>query len=170
MVAASTGVNIINIVKAMGKKDAAHNDSSNEARSAASPETRLYPSVAAGVIVAAGLLLFGWTAHYRVHWTAPIVGSGLVGLGYFLVTLSARSYILETFGVWAVSAISIMLAVRNLVGSMMPLIGPGLFDSVGYGWGCSVLALLSVAVMPVSIVLIKYGKHLRTTSTLQVME
>ncbi|KAL8724515.1 MAG: hypothetical protein Q9181_006793, partial [Wetmoreana brouardii] len=45
------------------------------------PEYRLPPMIPGAFIIPAGLFIYGWTAEKHVHWIAPIIGTGLVGLG-----------------------------------------------------------------------------------------
>jgi predicted MFS family arabinose efflux permease len=55
------------------------------------PEFRLPPMIPAALILPAGLLLYGWTAQYEVHYIVPIIGTALVGLG-LMSTFVSSSY------------------------------------------------------------------------------
>lgn len=35
--------------------------------------------------VGLGLILYGWTVAYKVHWIVPIIGTFAIGLGAFFV-------------------------------------------------------------------------------------
>ena len=43
----------------------------------------------------------------------------------------------------------------------MPLGAPALFDKIGYGWGVSVFAFLSLALSPAPILFYRFGQRLR---------
>ncbi len=48
----------------------------------AEPEYRLPPAIAGGLLVPIGLFWFGWSMYSWVHWTVPIIGSAVFGMGY----------------------------------------------------------------------------------------
>lgn len=49
------------------------------------PEYRLPPLIYGGFCMPAGLLIFGWTAQYKVHWIVPIIGTTIVGIGEYMM-------------------------------------------------------------------------------------
>lgn len=57
---------------------------------------------------------------------------------------------------------------RSLLGALLPLAGPKLFERLGLGWGCSVLAFVAVALLPAPFVLLRCGERIRTHPKLQV--
>lgn len=52
------------------------------------PEYRLVLMIFFSPFVGVGLLLYGWTIFYKVHWIVPIIGTGFVGIGAFFVLVS----------------------------------------------------------------------------------
>lgn len=52
------------------------------------PEYRLPAMFIGAVIVPTGLFLYGWTADKKVHWIAPIIGTGILGGGMFVIIVS----------------------------------------------------------------------------------
>lgn len=134
------------------------------------PERHLIPSCMAGIMISAGFFLYGWALQYRVHWIAPIIGTSLVGLGYFVATVSVRAYIVDAFGIHAVSASAAMLAFRNATAAILPLLGSPLFDKLGEGWGGAVLGFIALALVPVPVLYVRYGERLRKQSKLLIQE
>jgi predicted MFS family arabinose efflux permease len=51
----------------------------------ARPEYRLLLMIWFSPFVGLGLIIYGWTAYYRVHWIVPIIGTVFMGLGAFFV-------------------------------------------------------------------------------------
>jgi uncharacterized membrane protein YgdD (TMEM256/DUF423 family) len=49
------------------------------------PEARLPPMMIGSVFFAGGLFLFGWTSSRAVFWLAPIIGTVLMGFGFFTI-------------------------------------------------------------------------------------
>jgi hypothetical protein len=54
----------------------------------AKPEYRLPLMLPAALFIPVGLLIYGWTAQYAVHWIVPIIGTSLVGLGLITTFVS----------------------------------------------------------------------------------
>ncbi|KAM0540652.1 hypothetical protein ACHAPJ_013553, partial [Fusarium lateritium] len=44
------------------------------------PEERLKLLPRAAIIFPAGFFVYGWTAEYRTHWMAPIIGLAVIGI------------------------------------------------------------------------------------------
>lgn len=57
------------------------------------PEFRLPLMIPAGLIIPAGLFMYGWSAQYGVHWIVPIIGTSFVGVG--LITTFVRLSLLH---------------------------------------------------------------------------
>jgi len=72
-----------------------------------------------------------------------------------------QTYMIDCFPQFAASAIAGMTALRCLFGAMLPLAGPKMYESLGLGWGNSMLGFLAIAFIPVPALLFKYGKTIR---------
>ncbi|SPQ20707.1 01a6f4c4-1a42-42bf-ad23-11dc53a291c6 [Thermothielavioides terrestris] len=95
---------------------------------ALSPESRLLPMIWFSPSVTAGLLLYGWTVEYRVHWFVPIIGTALCGYGAFFVLMPAQLYLVNIFGSeGAASALGANLLLRYISGTFLPLVGPKMY-------------------------------------------
>lgn len=55
------------------------------------PEYRLLLMIWFSPCVGLGLIIYGWTAHYRVHWIVPIIGTVFMGFGAFFVIVSVAN-------------------------------------------------------------------------------
>jgi hypothetical protein len=55
--------------------------------SAAKPEDRLRPMMWFNPLIPAGFLIYGWSAHFQIHWIVPMLGTSLIGLGSLLVVV-----------------------------------------------------------------------------------
>jgi hypothetical protein len=51
----------------------------------ARPEYRLLLMIWFSPLVGVGLIIYGWTAYYKVHWIVPIIGTVFMGFGAFFV-------------------------------------------------------------------------------------
>ena len=75
-----------------------------------------------------------------------------------------QSYLVDAFTVYASSAIAACTILRSLLGALLPLAGPSMYASLGYGWGNSLLGFIALAMVPVPFLLLKYGEAIRTAS------
>lgn len=125
------------------------------------PEARITLVPIGGVLLPIGLFVYGWTAEYNVHWIAPIIGLGIIGLGSIMIFMSTVLYLIDAFGVYAASALAANTLVRSLGGAFLPLAGLPLYENLGAGWGNSVLGFIAVAFIPVGIWFWRYGKYIR---------
>lgn len=115
-------------------------------RSEGIPEYRI-PLLPPGIIlITAGLLLYGWTAQYRIHWIVPNIGAALFAFGAFATFAVPQSYIIDAYPRYAASAIGVTAIARSLAGFSFPLFADVMFDRLGYGWGNSVLALTALLI------------------------
>lgn len=72
-----------------------------------------------------------------------------------------QNYHIDSFSKSAVSTLAGGSMFRSLVGGVVPLFVPILFGKLGYSWGISMYAFLSVAIAPAPIVFYHYGPKFR---------
>lgn len=125
------------------------------------PEDRLFTLVAGVIVLPIGLFWYGWTAYYKVHWIAPIIGTSFVGFGIMCVQLSVQLYLVDGFSYYAASAVAANLAIKSTFGTVVPLAGAPLYGRLGLGWGNSLLGFVAVGLIPASLVLMWYGDGVR---------
>ncbi|KAI5855135.1 bicyclomycin resistance protein [Durotheca rogersii] len=142
-------------------EDDAKAQTAGKATSGIKPEYRLPLLPVGAMLIPAGLFIYGWTASYRVHWIAPIIGMTVVGVGNILVFMTIQMYLVDTFTIYAASAIASNTVVRSTAGAVLPLAGLPMYDKLGIGWGNSLLGFIAVALFPVAVVIIRYGEYLR---------
>jgi hypothetical protein len=104
----------------------------------------------------------------NVHWIAPIIGTGIVGLGLIFTLTPGQTYLVDAFGIHSASAVAATLVMRNAFGTVLPLAGPGLYKKLGYGWGNSVLGFIVLAFIPTPLFLILFGSRIRARERVTV--
>jgi MFS transporter, DHA1 family, multidrug resistance protein len=77
------------------------------------PELRLPPMMFGSVLFATGLFITGWTAHPKTFWFVPVFGLYLVGLGFFTIFQAALNYLVDTFRLYAASAVAANTFLRS---------------------------------------------------------
>lgn len=150
------------------------------------PETRLELALVAACFIPVSLLMFGWSSRESVHWIVPIIGSALYLPGIFLIFVSPPSLLAESFPQSLTphlpSQQSILIYIsmgypkhaasifagndlfRSSFASVFPLFGRAFFTRLGLGGGSSLLAGLSILMIPLLYALMKYGGKLRQRS------
>ena len=125
------------------------------------PEYRLPPMVLGGLLIPIGLFVYGWTIRSDVFFIIPMLGTTLLGFGFFATTIPSNAYLVDAYKVHAASAVAATVVLRCIVGALLPLAGPSLYQNLGYGWGNSLLGFVALLFVPVPIILIRYGERLR---------
>ncbi|KAF6796330.1 MFS multidrug transporter [Colletotrichum musicola] len=125
------------------------------------PEYRLPLMTRSMLLTPVGLFMYGWTAQYHLHWILPIIGSTLLGVGLILIMMPVHTYLIDAFTIYAASAIATTTIFRCVMGTFLPLAGEPLFDSLGLGWGSSLLGFIALALCPVPLLLQRYGEQVR---------
>ncbi|PNP60175.1 hypothetical protein THARTR1_00199 [Trichoderma harzianum] len=128
------------------------------------PEFRLPSAIVGSVLVPIGIFMFGWTTYASVHWIVPIIGSAIFGLGNLLVFSSVFTFLVDAYPMYAASALAANAFVRCSFAAVFPLFGTQMYNTLGYQWASSLLAFLTVAMMPFPYLFFKYGKKIRSKS------
>ncbi|KAH8162915.1 hypothetical protein CIB48_g5343 [Xylaria polymorpha] len=131
------------------------------------PESRLTPMLLGVLLIPLGLIWYGWTAQYKVHWIVPIIGTSFIGIGVNLVWIPVQSYLIDAFTIYAASALAANTVVRSVFGVVLPLAGQPLYDRLGLGWGNTLLAFIALATVPLTWLIMKYGERIRLNPRFQ---
>lgn len=132
------------------------------------PEYRLPLMIPGSATIPIGLLIYGWTAQFRVFWFVPIIGTFFIGFGMITVFTSVGTYLVDAFPTHAASATAANTVLRSVGGALLPLAGPKMYKALDQGWGNTLLAGVSFGMMGMIVVAYKYGERLRTGSKYQL--
>jgi MFS family permease len=129
------------------------------------PEFKLPVMMATSWMPAVGLLIYGWTAEYHTHWIGPNIGACILAFGMIATFQCIQTYTVDTYTLYAASALSANTFLRSLAGFALPLASGALYKNLGYGWGNTVLGLIgAVFGIPAPFFLFKYGERIRAKS------
>ncbi|KAB8266310.1 major facilitator superfamily domain-containing protein [Aspergillus pseudonomiae] len=127
-------------------------------------EHRLWPFLVCLVILPGSLILWGVGAAHQVHWFGLLVAMCLIAMANTCgVTLSVN-YLVDSYRELSGDAMTSIILVRN---TMSFAIGYGItpwINNLGYQNCFISAAFISMACAAVFLVMIKYGKTLRTRS------
>ncbi|KAF5136524.1 Efflux pump vrtL [Metarhizium anisopliae] len=128
------------------------------------PEFRM-PSLAIGsVVLTVGLFWYGWSIGHA-HWIMPDIGALLCSVGVICCLQGMQMYIVDCYQTYAASAMAACAVLRSLAGFGFPLFAPYMYEELGYGWGTSILAFISIAIGWVAPVIFwVWGPRLRAMS------
>ncbi|KAH6648792.1 MFS multidrug transporter-like protein [Truncatella angustata] len=132
--------------------------------SGAAPEARLQLAMVAAVVFPISLFCFAWTTGASIPPIMPIIASAFWGWSFYTLILMTFQYTEDAYRVFSASALAGIGLVRNIAGAAFPLFGRNLFQTLGYQWGASLLAFLSIALIPIPFVLARFGPTLRRKS------
>lgn len=125
------------------------------------PEMRLAPCLMFALFIPISFFWYGWSADYKVHWICPIIGLAPFGFGMMGIFASIQTYFIDVSGQYAASAVAGLTALRCVFGAFLPLAGPSMYDSLGLGWGNSLLGFIALGLTPVPALIYKYGGAIR---------
>ncbi|KAF2426277.1 putative bicyclomycin resistance protein [Tothia fuscella] len=112
-----------------------------------------------------GLLWYGWACKAHVHWFVPIMGLFLFGYAYMSIRLSTQLFLVEAVPNYSASALAAHTVASSIGGAFIPLSAFPMYNSLGYGWGNTLIALLELSLLIIPLALFistrRTGKHVR---------
>ncbi|KAF7117689.1 hypothetical protein CNMCM5793_006812 [Aspergillus hiratsukae] len=132
------------------------------------PEDHLIPLIFGAILIPISFFFYGWTAYYKTHWIVPIIGTGFFGLGMLFAFMPVQLYLVETYTIYAASAIASNTVLRSILGAVLPLAGQKMYQTLGLGWGNSLLGFISLVFIPVPFLLVRYGERIRSSPRFQI--
>jgi hypothetical protein len=85
----------------------------------------------------------------------------VMGVGNMIIFLSISLYLIDCYGIFSASALAANTVVRSIGGGVLPLAGLRMFSALGIGWGTSLLGFIAVAMIPIPILILRFGERLR---------
>ncbi|EXJ95205.1 mitogen-activated protein kinase kinase kinase [Capronia coronata CBS 617.96] len=129
------------------------------------PEFRMPSMFVGSVLVTVGLFWYGWSVQGRAHWIMPNIGVVIFSAGTMACLQSMQTYTVDCYTSFAASAMAAVAILRSLAGFGFPLFAPYMYKALGYGWGTSVLAFVSIGIgFPAPFIFWFYGERLRGMS------
>ncbi|KAF9890801.1 hypothetical protein FE257_005371 [Aspergillus nanangensis] len=130
----------------------------------APPEARLPPCMVASVALTGGLFWFAWTNSPSTHWLVSVAAGVPFGFGMILVFFSVLNYLIDSYTIFAASALAANTVLRSLFGFAFPLFTTYMFEGLGLHWAACVPAFLALACVPFPFWFYKKGVEIRTRS------
>ena len=128
------------------------------------PEYRLEQAIWAAPVFAISFFWFGWTSYPTVSFWAPMLAGAPLGFSIIWIFLGLFNYIIDTYLFVAASALAANTVMRSWFGAGFPLFATQMYDSLGPRWASTLLGFLALLMMPIPLVLYKFGPRLRERS------
>ncbi|KAJ8107619.1 hypothetical protein ONZ43_g6680 [Nemania bipapillata] len=126
------------------------------------PEYRVPYMIPGVLLMPSGLFWYGWSAQYHYHWIVVDIGAAVFTMGSFIYSQALNAYILDEFKEYGASAIAAVRVLSQILGFIFPIFAPMLYETLDYGWGNSLLALIFIVLaFPVPGCLWLWGERLR---------
>ncbi|KAF7190701.1 Citrinin biosynthesis cluster MFS transporter mrr1 [Pseudocercospora fuligena] len=93
-----------------------------------------------------------------------IIAGAPVGFGLMLITLQGMNYIIDCYTLYANSALAANTSVRYALAAGFPLFASGMYHNLRVQWATSVVAFISLALVPVPVLFWRYGDKIRGMS------
>lgn len=128
------------------------------------PERRLIPALFASLLPPVGLFMFGWTGIASIHWMVPTVGIFIFTIGVLIILLCLFIYIPMCYPQYAASLFAANDFFRSTFAAGAVLYSRPMYNNLGVGQGCSLMAGLCVGCVGGILALYHFGASLRTRS------
>lgn len=130
------------------------------------PEARLYPMFAGAILFPVGIFWLTWTGNYhnKVHWMAPTASGVFTGFGLITIFNSSINYIIDSYLIFAASAMAANAFLRAAFACAFPLFSVAMFHNMGTNWAGLLLACVGFVLIPVPFLFFRFGKKIRGKS------
>ncbi|KAI9512855.1 MFS general substrate transporter [Russula earlei] len=128
------------------------------------PEARLEATLLGAPCFAISFFWFGWTSYPSISLWSPLLAGGLMGFSIFLIFLSLINYTVDAYLFAAASALAASTVSRSIFGAAFPLFARQMFESLNPRWASTILGIVAAVMIPIPIILRRYGSLLRSKS------
>lgn len=74
--------------------------------------------------------------------------------------MCVQNYLLDVYPRQAASVTAAMAVLRSLAGALLPLCALDMYSALDMGWGNSLLAFLSLALVPIPLLFYTFGERI----------
>jgi hypothetical protein len=149
------------------------------------PEERLLFAMMGAPCMTISIFWMGWSSWVGVSFWSPLIATAFFGFGTLGVFIASYQYLIDTFEVYAASALVGMTVtrycvagesitvqrVRSLMHTLwltasgpMVIVSVLMYENLGVHWALTVVGRLSLLMAPVPFIFYKYGAAIRKKS------
>lgn len=128
------------------------------------PERRLIQAMLFGWCIPVSLFWMAWTSRTDISVWGPLIASVLTGLGILSVFISCCQYIIDSYEIYAASALASVTFIRYVASGGAVVFAFPMFDNLGVPWALTILAIISTVLVPIPFIFHRYGRQIRARS------
>lgn len=129
------------------------------------PEWRMPPVIVGGVLFAVGIFWFGWSGYREdIPWIVPTLSGLFTGFGLMSIFLQCLNYLIDSYLMFAASAIAANTFLRSLCGAGFPLFATYMIEGMGIQWAGTLLGCVAFLLVPLPIIFYLKGAKIRSRS------
>ncbi|AAS53693.1 AFR322Cp [Eremothecium gossypii ATCC 10895] len=125
------------------------------------PEDRLLGAMIGAPFSAIALWILGATSYKHIIWVGPASSGLAFGYGMVMVYYSLNNYIIDTYALYASSALAAKVFLRSAGGAAFPLFTRQMYHRLGLQWASWLLAFVATALIALPFAFDRYGAALR---------
>ncbi|KAM0815798.1 putative Major facilitator superfamily transporter [Seiridium cardinale] len=122
-----------------------------------------------GPLFVVALLWLGWSSRSNVSFVAPLLAGIPFGMGFMLIFMALLNYLTDAYEIFAASANAAAGATRSLMAVVLPFATTPMFQRLGIGGACSLLAGLSFLMCFIPFIFLWKGEKIRARSKFCIM-
>lgn len=128
------------------------------------PEYRLWSAIIAAPAFPIALFWLGWTNYKSVSVWSDLGSVVLLGFSWAGIYVTVYQYLLDTYGIYAGSALAIITCWRYLASGFINMVSRPIYDGIGVHWAATLFGCLAVIQMPLPLIFYFYGARIRAKS------
>lgn len=125
------------------------------------PEDRLVGAMIGSPFPVIALFILGATSYKHIIWVGPASSGLAFGYGMVLIYYSINNYIIDTYALYAASALATKVFLRSAGGAAFPLFTTQMYHKLGLQWASWLLLFISLLMVAIPFGFYKYGAQLR---------
>ncbi|KAM0162969.1 hypothetical protein ACHAQE_003544 [Botrytis cinerea] len=125
------------------------------------PEKRLWFAMFGAPFIPISLFWMGWTNYPSISPWSGLVASLFFGFGILCIFISTYQYIIDSYEMYAASALASLTLVRYVAAGGMVEVGIPFYENLGVHWTLTVLGGISAVMVPVPYLFYVYGEKVR---------
>lgn len=137
-------------------------------------EKRMECGMVAAPLYAIAFFWFGWTSYSDISFASPMMAGGLLGLSIcwiyvsvslhrlalgtlltFALQISLFNYIIDTYLLFAASALAASTIVRSIFGAAFPLFATQMYVALNPRWASTLLGCVALLLTPIPFIFYK---------------
>ncbi|PSK56803.1 hypothetical protein B9Z65_6427 [Elsinoe australis] len=128
------------------------------------PEFRLHFAMYGSPAIPISIFWMGWTSDANISIWSPLAASTLFGFGILCVFISCYQYVIDSYEIYAASALASVTLIRYVAAGGMAVVGIPFYENMGVHYTLTILGCISCICVPVPYVFYKYGPAIRRKS------